>query len=359
MKESRTAVKVYGEQRQNSNTTLSPNSCYTALFFMSFFTPVLLTLLAILLMGKGSDWLTDSLIPLARKLGVSGVAVGLILVSVAVSLPEVLVAVLTTVQGFPGISIGVVLGSIICNIGLMTGLCAIIRPLRVKKTLILRDGIFSLVIPILVFAMGAGGTISRLQGGALMLLFIPYVVNVILQERRQSPEQRTQDMREIEMELDFVGFSFGKLRHGWFSFSLGTALLLSGAYLFSLQLGWFAGNLGIDELLIGLTIGALGPSLPNIAAAYQATRKGMGEIAVSETLGSNVFTLLVTLGISSMLSPVAISHRWLSFELPALIVMSFLLFIFLFTKLTISRLEGAILLFGYVSIVAVQIILAL
>ncbi len=326
---------------------------------MSFIVALLLTGLGILLMGKGSDWLTDSLIPIARRVGVSGVAVGLILVSVAVSLPEILVAVLTTIQGFPAISLGVVLGSIICNIGLMTGLCAIIRPLKVKKSLILRDGIFSIVIPILVFAVGAGGEITRLEGVAFLLLFFPYVANIFLQERRQSPEQRAVDMREIELELDFIGITIGKIRPGFLSFSLGTILLLLGAYLFSSQLIWFAGNMGLDELIIGLTLGALGPSLPNIAAAYKATKRGMGEIAVSETLGSNVFTLLVTLGVAAMLSPVAISSRWLSFELPALICMSFLLFFFLLTKQAISRLEGAVLLGGYLGIVAIQIFIAL
>lgn len=326
---------------------------------MFILVPLLLTGLGILLMGKGADWLTDSLIPLARRLGVSGIAVGLILVSAAVSLPEVLVAVITAAQGFPAISLGVVLGSIICNIGLMTGLCAIIRPLRVKKALILRDGIFSIIIPILVFAVGAGGQITRLEGGAFLLLFIPYLINIVLQERQQSPEQQSADMQEIEMELDFIGIDIGKMKPGWLSFSLGTALLLMGSQLFSMQLVWFAGNLGIDELVIGLTVGALGPSLPNIAAAYQATRRGMGDIAVSETLGSNVFTLLVTLGITAMFSPVAISSRWLSFELPMLVVMSFLLFLFLLTRQEISRLEGAILLGGYLSIIGVQLFIAL
>ncbi len=317
-----------------------------------------LLLLGILLMGKGSDWLTDSLIPLARRLGVSGVAVGLILVSVAVSLPEILVAVLTTAQGHPAISLGVVLGSIICNIGLMTGLCAIIRPLKVKKSLILRDGVFSIIIPILIFAIGSSGQITRLEGGALLLLFFPYVVNVILQERQQSSAERSREIQEIEVELDLLGFTFLKLKPGWLSFFFGTALLLVGAQLFSSQLVWFAGHFEIDELLVGLTLGALGPSLPNIVAAYQATKKGMGDIAVSETLGSNVFTLLVTLGITAMLSPVAISHRWLSFELPALIFMSFLLFFFLLTKQTISRVEGTILLAGYLITVGAQVWIA-
>jgi cation:H+ antiporter len=326
---------------------------------MQLLVPSLLTFLGILFMGKGSDWLTDSLIPIARRLGVSGVAVGLILVSVAVSLPEVLVAVATMIQGYPSISLGVVLGSIICNIGLMTGLCAIIKPLRVKKKLILRDGIFSITIPILVFAIGAGGEITRLEGGALALLFLPYVINVVLQEKQQSSEERRQELEEIEVELDLLGFTFGKLKPGWLSFSLGTALLLLGTHLFSAQLVWIASHLGMDELLIGLTLGALGPSLPNIVAAYQAAKRGMGDIAVSETLGSNVFTLLVTLGIAAMLSPVTISHRWLSFELPALIVMSILLFLFLLTKQAISRLEGSILLCGYLGVLATQVWLAL
>lgn len=326
---------------------------------MHFFASALLTLLGILFMGKGSDWLTDSLVPIAKKLGVSGVAVGLVLVSVAVSLPEILVAVSATLQGYPSISLGVVLGSIICNIGLMTGLCAIIRPLKVKKSLILRDGIFSITIPILIFAIGAGGEITRLEGGALLLLFFPYLANIFLQERRQSTEERAEDMKEIEMELDFIGIQIGKIKPGLLSFALGAALLLLGAYLFSTQLIWFAGNLGIDELIIGLTLGALGPSLPNIFSAYKATKRGMGDIAVSETLGSNVFTLLVTLGISAMLSPIAISNRWLSFELPALIIMSFALFGFLLTKQAISRFEGSLLLGGYLGVVAIQIFIAL
>lgn len=314
---------------------------------------------SILLLGKGADWLTASLIPLARRMGVSGAAVGLILVSAAVSLPEILVASATTLQGSPTISLGVVLGSIICNIGLMTGLCAMIRPLKVKQTLILRDGIFSIIIPILVFAVGAGGEITRLEGGAFLLLFIPYVINVYLQEKRQSSSERKAEMREVAVELEFLGINIGRLKPGWFSFILGLLLLLVGAHLFSLQLVWIASHLGFDELIIGLTLGAIGPSLPNIAAAYHATKKGMGDIAVSETLGSNVFTLLVTLGITAMLAPVSLSSRWLSFEIPALIAMSFLLFLTLVTKQSVSRFEGFLLFSAYITIVAIQIYLTL
>ncbi len=324
---------------------------------MAFFTAPLLLTLGILLIWKGADWLTHSLVPIARKLGVSGVSVGLILVSVAVSLPEILAAVFFSLKGYPGISLGVVLGSIICNIGLMTGLCAVIRPLRVKTSTILRDGIFSLIVPILVLAVSNGGTITRFEGLAFFLLFIPYAVNVYLQERSQSREIRRKESQSLEIELTLVGMDFGRLKPGWLSFGVGIVLLLLGTQLFSEQLIDLAQMLNVNELLIGTTLGALGPSIPNIMAAFTATRRGMGDIAVSETLGSNIFTLLVTLGVTAMLGPITIAQQWISFDLPILIGMSFLLFLFLLTRREISRFEGAILLGGYLGAIGAQILL--
>ena len=120
-------------------------------------------------------------------------------------------------------------------------------------------------------------------------------------------------------ELEIAGFEFGKIRFGWLSFGMGSVLLLVGAQLFSDQLISLAKISGINELLLCLTIGAVGPSVPNIITAYQATKKGMGEIAVSETLGSNIFTLLVTVGVLAMLNPIKISPLWLRFDLPVMI----------------------------------------
>lgn len=321
---------------------------------MTVIITLLLLTVGILLIGKGSDWLTDSLIPIARKLGVSSVSVGLILVSAAVSLPEILVAVFATLKGYPGISFGVVLGSIICNIGLMTGLCAMFRPLVVSATTILRDGIFSIVVPILVLAVSSEGQITRFEGLAFLLLFIPYAINVFLQERRITSEERERQREEIELELRLIGFDFGKLRPGWMSFCIGVAVLLFGSQIFSDQLINLVSTFGMSELLVGVTLGAIGPSIPNVMAAFSATKKGMGDIAVSETLGSNIFTMLVTLGILAMLTPISILPQWLHFDLPALLIMSFLLFIFLLTGKEISRLEGSVLLGGYVAILGIQ-----
>lgn len=317
-----------------------------------------LIFLSILLIGKGSDWLTDSLIPIAKRLGVSGVSVGLILVSVAVSLPEILIAIYTTLKGFSDITLGVILGSIFVNIGLMTGLSAIVRPLKVTKNLILRDGVFSLVVPILVLAVGLQGAITRAEGFAFVLLFVPYVINVFLQERQKTTEERSQDVKEVEISLDLLGFDMGKIKSGWISFILGTGILLAGAQIFGSQLIQIAEGFRINQLIIGFTLGAIGPSIPNIMAAYKAAKKDMGEIAVSETLGSNIFTLLVTLGITAIISPIILEPQWIKFDLPALLILSGMLFFFTITKKAISRLEGYLLLFSYLIIVTIQISLA-
>ena len=312
-------------------------------------------LISTVAIGKGSDWFTDSLIPIARKLGVSGVSVGLILVSIAVSLPEILVAAYGVLSGHPNLSLGVALGSIICNIGLMTGISALVRPLKVHTFVILRDGIFSVVVPILVFAVAAGGEFTRIEGFAFMLLFIPYVINVFLQEKLASKLQKQKDYADVEIKLKLLGFDIGKLKSGWISFSLGLALLLLGTQFFTNTIVQIVNKFTVDELVIGLTIGAIGPSIPNILAAYKATKKGMGDVAVSETLGSNIFTLLVTMGFLAFLSPVKISQRWIYFDIPVMIVMSLMLLIFMTTRKTISKLEGSILLGSYFLALFLQI----
>lgn len=324
---------------------------------MIILSSLLFIIFGILAIGKGSDWLTDALVPLAKKLGISGISVGLLLVSAAVSLPEILVAVYTALQGAPLISLGVVLGSIICNIGLMIGLSALHRPLHVPTHVILRDGIFSMIVPILVFAISGDEKITRMEGLALALLFIPYVINIFLLEKERHPEQKARDIEKIEMELQSIGFNKPNIKNPWLSFFCGIGALLAGSALFGGQLIVLAKNFGFNELLIGVTVGAIGPSLPNIAAALKATKRGMTDVAVSETLGSNIFTLLVTLGVSAMVVPIAIAHQWLAFDLPAMIFMSVLLFLFSASKNTISRVEGGILLGVYLLLLTIQMMI--
>src|SRR3989344_4353472 len=185
------------------------------IFKMALFLLILFIITSILLISKGADWLTDSLVPIATKLKTSNISIALILVSMVVSLPEILVAVDTGLKGYQSISLGVIFGSIICNIGLMVGLPAMIKPLTVSKNMILRDGIFSIVLPVLIFAISSGGEINRLHGFALLLLFIPYLSNVFLQEKNTEVREEALK-RDIDIELELIGFDFGHLTAGWF-----------------------------------------------------------------------------------------------------------------------------------------------
>lgn len=314
-------------------------------------------IISILLISKGSDWLTDSLEPLASKLKTSNIAVGLILVSVVVSLPEVLVAVDTAIKGQREISLGVAFGSIIANIGLMTGLNSMIKPLKVTINMILRDGIISLVIPILLLAISQGGEITRLDGLAMFLLFIPYLINIYLQEKAASKIQILEQKKEVVAEIKLIDFGLGKLKAGYLSFCLGSFILLVGTYIFSDILVSLVNNFKLNPLFVGFTLGAIVPSIPNIAASLKATINGLTEVAVSETIGANVFTLLVTVGIISMVSPVTIKQQWLNFDIPLMFVMSLLLVIFMMTGRKISRVEGMFLFGSYLIILFLQIIL--
>ena len=141
-------------------------------------------IVSILLILKGSEWITDSSVEIAEKLQTSSVAIGLILVSVLLSLPELVIAVSAILKGHSTLAFGVSLGSIVINLGLIIGLSAIIRPLKVTKQMVTRDAVFMVVITIAVIAIALEDfTVSRVDGLVLLLLFIPYVVNVYTQER--------------------------------------------------------------------------------------------------------------------------------------------------------------------------------
>jgi cation:H+ antiporter len=313
---------------------------------------IIILTLGILLISKGSSWMTESLIPVAERLGTSYIAVASILVSVMLSIPEVFVAIYAFFMGHAGISLGVIIGSIICNIGLMTGLSAIIKPLSVDKRVVIRDGVFALIIAMIVFVFGFDMHYGRGEGIVLLLLFVPYVINVWFFEKWASQKQKKEELKEIESELKGIGLRIFELKPGIFVFILGAVLLLLGSYIFSESLIKIANLTGLSDILIGLTLGAIGPSVPNIVSAVQGTVKNYTKIAITETFGSNIFTLLVTLGLFALLAPFSIDSRWLYFDIPMMLAMNFLLMFFIFKghiikESAVQRHEGAVLVIVY------------
>jgi cation:H+ antiporter len=321
-----------------------------------------LALFGLYLILKGSDWVTDAAIPLAKFLNTTYIAVGLVLVSILLSLPELLVSLSAMSKDHIDLGIGVIIGSIIVNLGLIMGVSAMLRPLKIPRHLITRDAVFMLIATIVVSLMvledrQASGT----DGVVFLLLLIPYFVNLFEQEKSLALKERKKESEMISKTLQLTGKIGGAgliLTDSKLIFVLGVAMLVLGTELFTHSLISIVSIMNVSELLIGLTIGALGPSIPNMAAALQAVRRGYDELAVSETIGSNIVTLLFTLGIIAIVHPFTLDATTAIVTAPALLIVTATFFVFAMRG-TISRAAGAVLASMYVVAMVIEMIMRL
>jgi cation:H+ antiporter len=319
---------------------------------------VLLFFASVYLILVGSDWITDSSVHVAKRLGTSNLAVGLIVISFLLSLPELVIAVSSILKGHAALGFGATIGSVIVNIGLIIGVSALIRPIHVPRVMVTRDMIFMCVVTIVVVSMSLEDMhLSRGDGLVFLLLFVPYVINVYEMERGFSHEERRAKTERLALTLEGYGkfAQHQKVRSGTWYFLGGVALLLVGSEVFLWVLLNVTSGLGLSELLVGLTVGALGPSMPNLAAALGAARKGVEELVISETIGANIFTLLITLGIIALVSPMNVDYYTAVITAPAMLLITFiLLFAMLGGKIT--RAHGVILLLVYIGAMMAEFI---
>ena len=324
---------------------------------------IILFIVSILIIWKGSDWLSDSLIPVAHQLGTSYIAVTTLLASFMMSTPELMISVYSFFSGHQNIGIGILIGSVTINIGITVGLTAALKPLRVEKDILIRDGFFLIVVAIIVMILGSDFRYSRSDGFVLIFMFLPYALNVWYFEKARPHGDRKEKVETIKQSLDLFGdqFKFLHLKPSLLTLILGAIILLSGSYLFSVSLVEFGKILPLPEFVIGLIFGAIGTGTPNIAAALQGTFKGYDDAAISETFGSNIFTLLVTLGIFLVLSPITIAPKILYFDMTWMIMIhaAMLLFIikgYKYQEESITRLEGITLVLFYFFILAANVV---
>jgi len=319
---------------------------------------VILFFAAIYLILRGSDWINDSSAHVAHRIGTSNLAVGLIIISFLLSLPELVIAISSILKGHAALGFGASIGSVIVNIGLIVGISALVRPMHVPRIMVTRDMIFMVVVTIVVVAMALGDrNLSRVDGFVFMLLFIPYVINVYEQERNLSHHERLEKTEKLTETLETYGeyVSHHKPKTGLRYFLLGAVVLIVGSEIFIRVLLNVTSYMNLPELLVGITLGAIGPSIPNLAAALGAARKGVEELVVSETIGSNIFTLLITLGIIAFLNPLAIDDMTAKITAPALLLVTFVLLAAML-KGHVRRRDGLILLLIYIGTVMVEFI---
>lgn len=300
----------------------------------------------------GAEFLVRGGIGIARKLHISPLVIGLTLVAFATSAPELVVSVNAALTGNPDISLGNVVGSNTCNIALILGLCAVIAPLKVDRQLFRVDVPVMLLAAVLlvVFYLATNG-VNRIHAGVFLVVFTLYTAWIIRQARRNGA-QNAELVREAEEAIAQNG---GKKEPTTFFaillVTIGLGLLVGGAKFFLMGSIFFARLLNISDAVIGLTVVAVGTSLPELATSVVAAVKGENDIAIGNVVGSNIFNILFILGVAPLIAP--LQNATLSpIDMGMMLFCSVILLPFLRTGWKLTRPEGAFLLFSYAAYTA-------
>lgn len=309
---------------------------------------IALVIIGFLLLIKGSDYMVDGASSIARRLRVSQVIIGLTIVAMGTSAPELVVSLFSALNGSAQVAVGNIMGSTIANVLLIGGVAAMVSPLTMKENTVWRELPYSLLA---VLAMGllandrlfdgAGDSMLTRSDGLVLLLFFLVFLNYLFVTAHNDRKSNTIHIDEIETMSYFKSFVLVVV--GVVGLLFGGQLTIQGAV-------GLAELFGLSENLIGLTIIAVGTSLPELVASIVASRKGNTDIAIGNIVGSNIFNILWTLGLTSFVTPIAFSADNsidISFAMMAILLMFTLLWNG--ERHKIDRWQGSILLFVYIS----------
>lgn len=287
------------------------------------------------LLALGGEGLIRGALGLATRLQVTPLLAGVVVLGFGTSAPELLVSVDAALRGRSDISVGNIIGSNIGNILLILGVSAMIAPLAVLPRTLLRDGGVMLAATVVVLLMGSTGAILRWHGAVLLLGLSAYLMLVWRHERAATPATSATLPVRIRL-LPALGMTLGGLA----LLLLGSRLLVNGAVA-------LAEVFGVSEAVIGLTLVAVGTSLPEFAVTLLAAVRRQLDMAVGNVLGSNIFNLLGVLGVTALVTPLQPSARLLGVDGWVMLAAALLLTVFLLTRWRLSRIEGAVLASAY------------
>ena len=313
---------------------------------MSGLMPNLAVLISgIVVLYFGAVWLVRGASRLASSLGVSPIVVGLTVVSLGTSAPELVVCVVAALQGNPGLAIGNVMGSNLANIGLILGITSLVHPLEVKHRVVWREMPIMLLITLSIYPIAFDGVLSWTDGLMLLVVLLAYLVWVFRSGHRQEIKSSPGPSDSIATSEGAVSLlnpkDIGQV-------ALGSAFLVLGGYCIVKGAVEVASALGVSEVIIGLTVVAIGTSLPELATSMVAAMRQEVDIAVGNIIGSNIFNLTAILGTTALVRPIMIPETVLSRELAGVVFMSLLLLPILRNGWQIKQWEGALLLTAYI-----------
>ncbi len=297
------------------------------------------------LLTIGGEALIRGALSAANRFKVSPLLSGLVIVGFGTSMPEMVVSIEAALGGQPDIAIGNVVGSNIANILLILGLCAVISPLTVTAVALQRDAVMVVAASVLFIALAATDNLSYLGAAVLLLALFAYLAWAYWSERLSATPAAAAVVHQAEAaEVTVVPKSAA-----WSAVAIviGLVLLIAGSKILILGAVGLAQGFGVSQAVIGLTLVAVGTSLPELTISVIAALRRHADVAVGNVLGSNIFNLLGILGVSALLQPLHVRGRIMEFDQWVMLGVAVVLLAFLYTGRRLSRTEGGILLLGY------------
>lgn len=301
---------------------------------------LLLFLLGLILITKGADWFIESAVCISTKSGLPKIIIGATIVSFATTAPEFTVSAIAAYIGHTDLTIGNAVGSAICNIGLALGLVITIKAIPIEEDAFLHKGAIMLFSGLTLIALTLDGKLTSIDGLVLIAIFIGFLYyNYRLQSAIFNKSKREK-------------LSLKEMRSDIFFFIVGSACVVIGSRILVDTGTEIARWLGIPEMIIGLTLIALGTSLPELITAVSATLKGHQDLSIGNILGANTMDIAMILGFSSQIRTLPILDQSISYDFPIMILIMLMLLIFGITRKQLDRWEGGLILITYFAYLA-------
>ena len=303
---------------------------------------ILLLIAGLILLVAGGEFLVRGASSIALRLKISPLVVGLTVVAFGTSAPELFIGIKSALLGSPDITMGNVIGSNICNLALVLGVIALISPVPVQNDSIKIDWPMTMGSSLLLYLLVREGYINAYEGVLFVCILIAYIVFVIMKSRKE-----TQNKQAAVVDSDVPDAPSNSLIKDLAFIAMGTAGLSFGSDWFIQGARSLAIEIGVDERVIGVTIVALGTSLPELATAMVAAFKKETDIAVGNLMGSNIFNILSILGITSIIQQIEVNDVIINSDMIWMLLITFLILPMMLYKKIVGRIEGAILLAVY------------
>lgn len=310
--------------------------------------------LGLLLLVGGGEALVRGASGVALLAKVTPAVIGLTIVAAGTSMPELVVSTQAALSGSPGMAAGNVVGSNLFNIGAILGLSALVRPLRIRGNTVRMEWPVMMLAAVQLHLLSRDGLVDRVEGGALLTAMVIFTAYAVWVGKRQTSDIEQQEFAEVTTA------SFGRtgglaLLFNLGAIALGVALLAGGSTALVRGAVGIASGLGVSDAVVGLTVVAAGTSTPELVTSLVAVRRGQDDIAVGNVVGSNIFNVLGIAGATALILPLPVPAEILARDIWWMMAASLLLLPLMRTGMRVSRVEGAVLLTGFVVYMAVLV----